>query len=927
MNSRTFKVRLTLAALALACVVPLALDAATRNAAAQSESHAPLAPRVTDELLVKFDKNSSTKNLRATHARLGARVVESFAPLGWQRVKLPTDSSVEEAIKIYEATPGVIMAQPNYVYRIDTTPNDTRYGELYGMTKIGAPAAWDLTKGSSAVVVAVIDTGIKYTHEDLAANIWTNPGETGTDAQGHDKATNGIDDDGDGFIDDVHGYDFDHNDPDPMDDNGHGTHCAGTIGAVGNNALGVAGVNWNVRLMAVKTHDSSGNSTSAKVVAAFNYVTMLKSRGVNVRVTSNSWGGAPEAAAFDQALLDALGAAAAADILNVFAAGNANTDTDAQAFYPAAYNVPDLISVAASDQNDNRASFSNYGATSVDLAAPGVSILSTYPSASNYATLSGTSMAAPHVAGAAALLAAREPTLTASALKASLLNNVDVLANWVSDPATGKRLTLTGGRLNVAHALQQPTACAYSLNQPGASFNSTGGNSTLNVNAQANCDWTARSNDSWITINSITQPSGNGSVSFSVAANDSAPRTGTINVAGQTYTVTQAAVPPTFSQVLISEFRIDGAAGAADEFYEIYNATSGAIVVSTPDNSAGWSLAAFVTSGGATFTRIVCTIPNGATIPAHGHYLCANNFADANNVQRGYSLADYGGTNRAAPDQATTGAGLSADGVNVVFVGLALSRSSLSFTTADRLDAVGTSAPAFGFTGEGQPVNYRGEYNTAAQYSWVRKIRDGAVVNTNDNASDFVLVSTTGGVLGGVQSTLGAPSPQNSSAPVERGVALPSSLLDPKCAGDIFAKIGCQNSARNFTDTGVNRTFGTLAIRRRFRNLTGAPLTRVRFRVTEITTLNSAPAAQGADLRVLSSPDLIVTTRDGRQLALRGATLEEPPAQTFGGGLNSSLTLDLSATPLAPGDAVDVQFLLGIEREGKYRFVVQIELP
>ncbi|MDT7603914.1 MAG: hypothetical protein QOF61_1911, partial [Acidobacteriota bacterium] len=811
MNRRAFNPKpftFALALLCLAVVSPRLVRSQTtpKGARALTAKAAPAQPtRVADEVLVKFDKGTSADALRAAHTRLGARVVEEFAPLGWQRLKLPKGLSVDEAITLYRATLGVLAAQPNYIYRIDdTVPDDTRYAELYGMQKISAPAAWVLTKGSASIVVAVIDTGVRYTHEDLAANVWTNPGETGTDSLGHDKATNGVDDDGNGFIDDVHGYDFDHNDPDPLDDNGHGTHCAGTIGAVGNNATGVVGVNWQVSLLAVKTHDSAGNSTSAKVIAAFNYVVMLKSRGVNVRVTSNSWGGAPEAAGFDQALLDAINAAGAANILNVFAAGNANTDTDAQPFYPASYNVPDLISVAASDQTDARASFSNFGATSVDLAAPGVQILSTSRSdaPNNYVALSGTSMAAPHVAGAAALLAAYNPSLTASALKATLLNTVDPLAQW-----SGK--TLTGGRLNVAHALQSQTACSYSLSASGINFGAAGGNSAFNVNTQSNCDWTARSNDSWINITAITQPSGAGFVNFNVAPNDGAPRTGTISAAGLTfnvtqttgctfnitpaslpqfpaaggqgsiqmtagttcswtatslaswititsgasgtgtgfvnftvapnadaaprtgqiahtddsfYAITQAAAPPSPGQILISEFRIDGAAGAADEFYEIYNATNNQLVVSTPDNSAGWSLAAFVNTNGATFTQIVCTIPNGATISAHGHYLCANNFTDATGVARGYSLADYGGTNRAAPDRATTGAGLSADGVNIVFEGLGLFLSTTNFTTNNYcLDSVGTSMNVFGFPNEGQPINYRGEYHTTAQYSWVRK--------------------------------------------------------------------------------------------------------------------------------------------------------------------------------------------------------------
>jgi subtilisin family serine protease len=1017
MISRAVKIKL-LAALALACLAHGSSRAASTHAAtprrparadgakvkgAARQADAARPPRVEGELLVRVGKSPARESLRAAHARLGARVVEEFAPLGWQRVALPKGASVEEAIKFYQGSPGVVSAQPNYVYRIDNAPNDARFAELYGMTKIGAPAAWDLSTGSASVVVAVIDTGVRYTHEDLAANVWTNPGEI---------AANGIDDDGDGFVDDVHGWDFDHNDADPDDDNGHGTHCAGTIGAAGNNGLGVAGVNWNVRLLAVKTHDSAGNSTSAKVIAAFNYVTMLKARGVNVRVTSNSWGGAPEAPAFDQALLDAIAAAGALDILNVFAAGNSNTDTDAQPFYPASYKTANLVAVAASDQNDGRASFSNYGATSVDLAAPGVSILSTSSAnaPNNYVALSGTSMAAPHVAGAAALLAAYRPSLSAASLKATLLGTVDQLAQW-----SGR--TLASGRLNVGRALQTPTACSYQLSADKISAPSSGYDGAFGVTTQANCDWAAKSDAPWITITAVTQPSGSGFVNFSVAPTDATTRTGTITAAGLTftvtqttgcnfsvspaslpefpaaggagsiqmaagagcqwtatsaaqwititqgggagdgaitftvapnttaqaragqiihtddsfYTITQAAAPPSPGQIIITEFRIDGAAGAADEFYEIYNATDDAVTVATNDNSAGWSLAAWITSGGATFTRILCTVPNGASIPARGHYLCANNFTDANGVARGYSLSDYGGAGRAAPDRATTGAGLSADGVNVVLTGLALFRSGSSFTPANRLDAVGTAAGGSSLASEGQPINYRGEFGGAAQYSWVRKIRGGVPQDTGDSAADFSLVSTSGAALGGVQSILGAPAPENSSAPRQRNASVPASLIDPKCAAASDgakggAKIACQNTVRDAADAGANKTLGTLSIRRRFTNKTGAPVTRLRFRVVDVTTVGSPPAiGPRADLRVLSSADATARGRDGRQFALRGTTLEEPPAQALGGGLNSSLTLDLSSSPLAPGASLDVQFLLGVMREGKYSFVVNVE--
>jgi subtilisin family serine protease len=436
--------------------------------------------RAPGELLVKFaaaDVKSGRAFSRRAHARMGATVIREFPTLGWQLVRLPGNYTVEDAIKHYLAQPGVEAAQPNYLYRLAATPNDPRYlsGEQYGLAKIGAPAAWDVSTGSTSVVVAVIDTGIKYTHEDLQANVWTNPGET---------PGNGIDDDANGYVDDIHGADTRNNDGDPADDHGHGTHVAGTIGAAGNNGLGVAGVNWNVRLMGVKLFDAAGVATTANAVAALQYVTMMRGRGVNVRVSNSSWGGPPEAPDDDPALRAAFRAAGEAGILNVVAAGNSGRDTDAQPFFPASFAVTNLVSVAASDGSDLRAPFSNYGATSVDLAAPGVSILSTVINSGKYGTSSGTSMAAPHVAGAAALLAAHNPALSAASLKATLMNTVDQLPQWSG-------ITVSGGRLNVAAALAAPTACSFALNSSAAAYVAAGGAGRIAVDTSANCEWAA----------------------------------------------------------------------------------------------------------------------------------------------------------------------------------------------------------------------------------------------------------------------------------------------------------------------------------------------------------------------------------------------------------------------------------------------------
>jgi subtilisin family serine protease len=403
------------------------------------------------ELLVKFQRAAKVEE---RVKQLGGERIREFKDLGWQLIRLPRGLSVADAVARYRAVPGVESVQPNFVYRTQATADDPRFTELYGLARIQAAGAWDRTTGSPSVIVAVIDLGVDYTHEDLNANMWRNPGETGVDGQGANKSSNGIDDDGNGYVDDVYGIDTINHDSNPMDDSGHGTHVAGTIGGVGNNGKGVVGVNWAVGIMAIKSHDQSGNGTSASVIEAYQYAAAMRNRGINIRVTNSSWGGAPEAPSYDQALKDAIDLAGNAGILNVCAAGNANNNNDATPFYPASYDSPSILSVAASDQNDNPASFTSYGANTVDIAAPGVGIVSTYPG-NGYRFLSGTSMASPHVAGAAALLCAMNPYLNRTQLKTILMSSADPLPaqNWASKPIA------SAGRLNLLRALQSiPTS-------------------------------------------------------------------------------------------------------------------------------------------------------------------------------------------------------------------------------------------------------------------------------------------------------------------------------------------------------------------------------------------------------------------------------------------------------------------------------------
>lgn len=301
----------------------------------------------------------------------------------------------------------------NGLLQADQTPADPYYNLLWGMDLIGAPQAWNLSTGSSDVVVAVIDTGVAYNHPDLAANIWTNPNEI---------AGNGVDDDGNGYIDDVHGINAILGAPypgDPNDDHYHGTHVSGTIGGIGNNSEGVAGVNWNVKIMGVKFLSSSGSGSLYDAVVALRYVNDMKQRGVNIVTTSNSWGGG----GYFQLMYDEIARSRDLGLLFIAAAGNAANNNDTNPFYPCSYQVDNVISVAALDTNDTLAYFSNYGANSVHIAAPGVNVWSSIPYLYNgvlYKYLSGTSMATPHVSGAAALLKAFRPDLNWTQIRDAL---------------------------------------------------------------------------------------------------------------------------------------------------------------------------------------------------------------------------------------------------------------------------------------------------------------------------------------------------------------------------------------------------------------------------------------------------------------------------------------------------------------------------
>ncbi|HUR55550.1 MAG TPA: S8 family serine peptidase, partial [Gemmataceae bacterium] len=343
---------------------------------------------------------------------------------GIYNVTLERGTDVDAAVSYYSTRPGVTAAEPDYVIRANVTPNDTQFSSLWGMTKIGAPTAWDASVGSGNFVVAVIDSGVDYNHPDLAANMWHNPAETNGD---------GIDNDHNGLIDDYYGANFiGTNTGNPMDDNNHGTHVSGTIGAIGNNARGVAGVNWNVKIMALKFLNAQGSGSISDAVEALNYAVAH-----GVKVSNNSWGGG----GYSSAMFAAIQNAQNAGHIFVAAAGNSSVNIDTTPSYPASYNLANVVAVASTTSSDQLSSFSNYGTNTTDIAAPGSGIVSTTPN-NTYSNFSGTSMASPHVAGAIALYWDANPTATAAEVISRLTSTADTVAALNGYVAGGKRLNV-----------------------------------------------------------------------------------------------------------------------------------------------------------------------------------------------------------------------------------------------------------------------------------------------------------------------------------------------------------------------------------------------------------------------------------------------------------------------------------------------------
>lgn len=418
---------------------------------AMSQAMASNPEVIPGEFVLKLKKGASIKkNINVLESALNVKI-KKFIP-NTNLVVVKANEKNQNDIKVttnrFLQNDMVQLAEPNFVYRINRVPNDPEIGKLWGLINrgqadsknklgvfgvdIGAEAAWDVETGKEDLLVAVIDTGLDYNHNDLKENSWSNLAELNGKA--------GVDDDGNGFIDDIHGYDFANNDADPFDDHGHGSHCSGTIGAKGNDGAGIVGVAWNVKIMGVKFLGGDGSGSLEAAVQSIKYATKM-----GAKIMSNSWGGG----GYSEILKEAIQEANDHGIVFTAAAGNHSGNNDDSPSYPASYNLPNVISVAAIDNTGSLANFSCYGKKTVHVAAPGVNVYSSTPG--GYESWSGTSMATPHVTGVAALLLSHEPNLTPEEVRTRLVRTSKPMA-------TLKGKTASNGLVNAYLALMNEQA-------------------------------------------------------------------------------------------------------------------------------------------------------------------------------------------------------------------------------------------------------------------------------------------------------------------------------------------------------------------------------------------------------------------------------------------------------------------------------------
>lgn len=428
-------------------VFAFAAVASASNNEPNNQKSVQQADAVPGEYIVRLKPNmtslSQKSNMSELSQALGAYIKSTIPSMNIVVVKRPVFETSNSAVKTLAQNELVDVAEPNYIYKANRLPDDPMMLQLWGLRNIGQKdstgkvgvagtdismeQAWDIETGSDKMLVAVIDTGVDFSHPDLIENLWTNEAEL--------NGKPDVDDDNNGVVDDIHGFNAITGKGNAEDDQGHGSHCAGTIGAKGNDGKGIVGVNWNVKIMAVKFLSASGSGSLDNALKAIDYATKM-----GAKVMSNSWGGG----GYSQTLLDAIKRSNEAGAIFIAAAGNDRKDNDKSPAYPASYNMPNIISVAAIDNQGARASFSNYGKTTVHLGAPGVNVYSSTGGA--YASWSGTSMATPHVAGVAALVWAHEPNLTAIQLKERLMQTAKQVAGL-------KGKTITGGIVNAYNAL------------------------------------------------------------------------------------------------------------------------------------------------------------------------------------------------------------------------------------------------------------------------------------------------------------------------------------------------------------------------------------------------------------------------------------------------------------------------------------------
>ncbi len=460
--------RCSRAALAFLLLLPLFLLWTSSVASAADGGRRQLSPKkgvaklrresryAKDRIIVKYRAGAPAAAMTAHAGRFRTRELRRLRSAKARVLQLPQGTTVDDVIEQYRADANVEYAVRDHILTISQTfPNDEEFSACWGLhnegqtfgspdADIDAPEAWDIRTGAPGVIVAIIDTGVHYGHEDLAGNMWHNAGEI---------PGNGVDDDGNGFTDDYYGYNFcslgDGRGPDPMDAHGHGTHLAGIIGAVGNNGDGVTGVAWDIQIMSLRFMDSSGMGYESDAAAAVDYAVMM-----GAQVLNNSYGG-PD---YSEPLLASIQAANAAGVMFVAAAGNEGMDNDVIASYPCNYDVPNVISVAATDNMDQIAWFSNYGVATVDVGAPGDGIYSTGIDGS-YLFMSGTSMSAPYVSGVCAMVKAHAPGLTFEEWRNRVV--------WTGDPQeTLEGMTVTGLRVNLYNALTGRYVIQITNNSP-----------------------------------------------------------------------------------------------------------------------------------------------------------------------------------------------------------------------------------------------------------------------------------------------------------------------------------------------------------------------------------------------------------------------------------------------------------------------------